>query len=80
MLVLLPPQERSAEAMFNLGFMHEFGVGVPKDLQLALRFYNMAKHTQVGEGKVHCISCIPCTEAWGLDTAGFPAGTHGLKG
>lgn len=39
-------QERSAEAMFNLGFMHEFGVGVPKDLQLALRFYNMAKHTQ----------------------------------
>ncbi|PNW85669.1 hypothetical protein CHLRE_03g197400v5 [Chlamydomonas reinhardtii] len=39
-------QERSAEAMFNLGFMHEFGVGVPQDLQLAKRFYNMAKHTQ----------------------------------
>lgn len=33
--------------MFNLGFMHEFGVGVPQDLQLAKRFYNMAKHTQV---------------------------------
>ncbi|KAG2433559.1 hypothetical protein HYH02_012676 [Chlamydomonas schloesseri] len=39
-------QDRSAEAMFNLGFMHEFGVGVPQDLQLAKRFYNMAKHTQ----------------------------------
>ncbi|PNH12313.1 Protein sel-1 1 [Tetrabaena socialis] len=39
-------QERSAEAMFNLGFMHEFGVGVPQDLALAKRFYHMAKHTQ----------------------------------
>ena len=34
-------QERSAEAMFNLGFMHEFGAGVPKDLTLAARFYRM---------------------------------------
>lgn len=55
-LMLLPPQERSAEAMFNLGFMHEFGVGVPKDLQLALRFYNMAKHTQVRE-RLYIASC-----------------------
>ncbi|KAG2498098.1 hypothetical protein HYH03_003856 [Edaphochlamys debaryana] len=39
-------QERSPEAMFNLGFMHEFGAGVPQDLALAQRFYNMAKHTQ----------------------------------
>ncbi|KXZ44261.1 hypothetical protein GPECTOR_70g492 [Gonium pectorale] len=38
-------QERSPEAMFNLGFMHEFGVGVPRDLHLAERFYNMARHT-----------------------------------
>lgn len=38
-------QERAPEAMFNLGFMHEFGAGVPKDLQLARRFYNMALHT-----------------------------------
>lgn len=35
----------SPEAMFNLGFMHEYGAGVPKDMSLALRFYNMAKHT-----------------------------------
>ncbi len=33
--------------MFNLGFMHEFGVGVPKDLHLARKFYSMAQHTQV---------------------------------
>ncbi len=37
-------QERSAEAMFDLGFMHEFGAGVPKDLALARRFYDMAAH------------------------------------
>ncbi|GAX75411.1 hypothetical protein CEUSTIGMA_g2855.t1 [Chlamydomonas eustigma] len=39
-------QERSAQAMFNLGFMHEFGVGVVKDFKLAKRFYLMAKHAQ----------------------------------
>lgn len=38
-------KERSSEAMFNLGFMHEYGAGVPKDLDLAQRFYKMAKHT-----------------------------------
>lgn len=37
--------ERSAEAMFNLGYMHEFGAGVPQDLQLSHQFYGMAKHT-----------------------------------
>lgn len=37
--------ERSAEAMFNLGFMHEFGAGVPGDTLLARRFYDMAAHT-----------------------------------
>jgi SEL1 protein len=30
-------QERSPEAMFHLGFMHEFGAGVEKDLKLARR-------------------------------------------
>ncbi len=38
-------QERSAEAMFNLGFMHEFGAGVPQDLALARKFYLMTSHT-----------------------------------
>jgi SEL1 protein len=38
-------QERSPEAMFDLGFMHQFGAGVPQDLALAVRFYDMCKHT-----------------------------------
>lgn len=34
-------QKRSAQAMFNLGTMHEHGLGLPKDLHLAKRYYDM---------------------------------------
>ena len=33
---------RSATALFNLGFAHEFGAGVPADLHLAKRYYDAA--------------------------------------
>jgi len=36
---------RSAQAMFNLGSMHETGVGLPKDLHLAKRYYDMVLTT-----------------------------------
>lgn len=52
-------QERSPEAMFNLGFMHEFGAGVPKDLQLASRFYGMALHTHK-----EAALAVYCARAW----------------
>jgi SEL1 protein len=38
-------QRRSAQAMFNLGAMHEHGLGLPKDLHLAKRYYDMALST-----------------------------------
>lgn len=38
-------RERSPEGIWNLGFMHEFGAGVPQDLALAKRFYDMAAHS-----------------------------------
>ena len=38
-------QHRSAQAMFNLGAMHEHGLGLPKDLHLAKRYYDMALST-----------------------------------
>ena len=31
--------------MFNLGYMHELGHGMPKDIHLAKRFYDMAAET-----------------------------------
>lgn len=33
---------RMAQAAFNLGYMHEFGVGLPQDLHLAKRYYDEA--------------------------------------
>ncbi len=63
-------QERNAEAMFNLGFMHEFGAGVPKDLQLARKFYLMTSHTMpdaryaVQVSAPLCIACPACAGMW----------------
>jgi SEL1 protein len=33
------------QAMFNLGLMHQFGTGLPRDLHLAKRYYDMALST-----------------------------------
>ena len=33
------------QAMFNLGFMHQVGVGLPADAHLAKRYYDMAGET-----------------------------------
>lgn len=38
-------QQHSAQAMFNLGYMHERGLGMKKDIHLAKRFYDMAAET-----------------------------------
>uniref|UniRef100_A0A7E4W8N3 HCP-like protein n=1 Tax=Panagrellus redivivus TaxID=6233 RepID=A0A7E4W8N3_PANRE len=35
----------SAQAMFNLGYMHEQGLGLDKDLHLAKRYYDQASET-----------------------------------
>ncbi|VDN15158.1 unnamed protein product, partial [Dibothriocephalus latus] len=34
--------QRNAQAMFNLGYMHEQGLGFKRDIHLAKRFYDMA--------------------------------------
>uniref|UniRef100_A0A914CZK7 Uncharacterized protein n=1 Tax=Acrobeloides nanus TaxID=290746 RepID=A0A914CZK7_9BILA len=38
-------RHQNAQAMFNLGYMHEKGLGVNKDLHLAKRFYDLAAET-----------------------------------
>lgn len=38
-------QQHSAQAMFNLGYMHEQGLGMKQDIYLAKRFYDMAADT-----------------------------------
>lgn len=34
--------QSNAQAMFNLGYMHEHGLGLPLDLYLAKRYYDQA--------------------------------------
>lgn len=34
--------QSNAQAMFNLGYMHEHGLGLPLDLHLAKRYYDQA--------------------------------------
>lgn len=40
-------QQNNAQAMFNLGYMHELGHGMRQDIHLAKRFYDMAAETSV---------------------------------
>ncbi|XP_042906685.1 protein sel-1 homolog 1 [Parasteatoda tepidariorum] len=38
-------QQHNAQAMFNLGYMHEQGLGMKKDIHLAKRYYDQAAET-----------------------------------
>lgn len=40
-------QQHNAQAMFNLGYMHEQGLGMKKDWHLAKRCYDSAAETSV---------------------------------
>ena len=39
--------QNNAQAMFNLGYMHERGHGIKKDIYLAKRYYDLAMETSV---------------------------------
>ena len=38
-------ESHNTQAMFNLGYMHEYGIGLPRDFHLAKRFYDRADDT-----------------------------------
>lgn len=40
-------QQNNAQAMFNLGYMHEQGLGMKKDIHLAKRCYDLAADSSV---------------------------------
>jgi len=42
---LATDHQRNPQAMFNLAYMHEQGLGLKQDLHLAKRFYDMAAET-----------------------------------
>ncbi|KAF2317502.1 hypothetical protein GH714_023231 [Hevea brasiliensis] len=39
--------QSNAQAMFNLGYMHEHGQGLPFDLHLAQRYYDQAQEVKM---------------------------------
>lgn len=42
---LASEQQHNAQAMFNLGYMHEQGLGMQRDVHLAKRCYDLAAET-----------------------------------
>lgn len=42
---LASEQQHNAQAMFNLGYMHEQGLGMRRDVHLAKRCYDLAAET-----------------------------------
>jgi len=50
----------SARANFNLGFMHEWGLGLTQDFPLAKRFYDTAADTKSGEGELAVQIALAC--------------------
>jgi TPR repeat protein len=64
-------EARVAQAMFNLGWMHEHGVGIPQDLHLAKRYYDMSVETSADA----IWPVVPCLlglwmRLWALDAIG----------
>lgn len=55
----------NAQAAFNLGVMHQFGTGVPQDLHLAKRFYDIAgQHPNTGIAVWAALAGIGLHHAW----------------
>ncbi|CAH8829694.1 unnamed protein product [Trichobilharzia szidati] len=48
----------NAQAMFNLGYMHEQGLGLKRDLHLAKRFYDMAAEASIDARIAVCLALI----------------------
>merc|ERR1712154_254664 len=47
----------NAQSMFNLGYMHQYGIGRKKDFSMAKRFYDLSKE-QDPNGKIACWICL----------------------
>ena len=62
--------QNNAQAMFNLGYMHELGHGMRQDIHLAKRFYDLAAETSA-DAKVPV--------ALALAKLGFVFGWRGLQ-
>jgi len=57
---LAAKEHQSARANFNLGFMHEWGLGLSQDFPLAKRHYDLAAASPSGEGEIAAQIALSC--------------------
>uniref|UniRef100_A0AAR5QCP3 Uncharacterized protein n=1 Tax=Dendroctonus ponderosae TaxID=77166 RepID=A0AAR5QCP3_DENPD len=60
-------QQHNAQAMFNLGYMHEQGLGMSKDIHLAKRCYDLAAETSVDAKVPVALALIKLNFIFGLE-------------
>jgi len=53
-------EHNSPRAHFNLGFMHEWGLGLKQDFPLAKRHYDLASTSKVGEAELAAQIALIC--------------------
>lgn len=63
-------QQHNAQAMFNLGFMHEQGLGMSKDIHLAKRCYDLAAETSVDAKVPVTLALLKLNLLFNLETFG----------
>lgn len=60
-------QQHNAQAMFNLGYMHEHGLGLARDRHLAKRCYDLAAETSADARIPVALALIKLSFLFGLD-------------
>lgn len=60
-------QQHNAQAMFNLGYMHERGLGLAKDRHLAKRCYDLAAETSADARIPVALALIKLFVLFGVD-------------
>ncbi len=72
--------QRNPQAMFNLAYMHEQGLGLKQDLHLAKRFYDMAAETSVDAKIPVALALVKLSVMTTLQSLGALEGSGGGGG
>lgn len=65
---LASDHQHNAQAMFNLGYMHEQGLGMTKDMHLAKRCYDQAAETNPDAKVPVALALLKLNVMFGFET------------
>lgn len=68
---LASESQHNAQALFNLGYMHEQGLGLKRDVHLAKRYYDLAAETSVDAQVPVAIARLKLLLLYRLDNLNF---------